>query len=137
MCGHFLASTLATGHGTLRTGRPMLAWGNTRKQNLPHCQSLCCRANSATQPIKYFSYRLLAKSNNYFIHNHHKSRHDVNRFLSSTDHYHTLEIHDCLGRTALQDSQWGHWDSSLAYPSGCKTQSVTDVNTAGTSCGGK
>jgi hypothetical protein len=39
------------------------------------------------------------------------------------------------------DSQWGHWDSSLAYPSGCNTalgstQSVTDVNTAGISCGG-
>ena len=39
------------------------------------------------------------------------------------------------------DSQWGHWDSSLFYPSGCNmamgsTQSVTGVNTTGISCVG-
>jgi hypothetical protein len=39
------------------------------------------------------------------------------------------------------DFQWGHWDSSLVYPSGCNmalgsTQSVTDVNTTDISCGG-
>ena len=44
-------------------------------------------------------------------------------------------------KAARLDSQWGHWDSSLAYPSGCNmalgsTQSVTDANTTVISCGG-
>jgi len=112
-----------------------------------HCQSLCCRANLVTQPIQYFTYRLLAKSNNYFKHNRHKSRHYVNRFPSSTDHYHTFEIHDCLWGTALQVGRsrvrfpMGSLGFSLVYPSGCNmtlgsTQSVTDVNTMDISCGG-
>ena len=63
-----------------RTGGPVLAQRNTRKQNPPRCLSLCWRANWAAQLIKYLTYRFLALSNHYFTHNRHKSRHDVNRF---------------------------------------------------------
>jgi hypothetical protein len=49
------------------------------------------------------------------------------------------EVQRCKSEGRGFNSQWGNWDSSLAYSSGCNIalgvdSSVTDVNTTGISC---